>query len=60
MDALICDGCGGDAFRVPRAMSGTITVECVGCSKTTTIELPESKATNVVKLIIPERPRPRT
>ena len=55
MTPLICPRCGGTAFRIPRAISESINVECVRCAKVTSIDLPPSQASNVVRLVLSTR-----
>ena len=52
---IICPHCGNSAFRVPRALSGTMNIVCVSCGKVTSIHVAKPNPINVVKLIIPDR-----
>lgn len=52
---IVCPHCGDSAFRVPRALKGTMDIVCVACSKVTSIDVAKPAPMNVVKLIIPHR-----
>jgi hypothetical protein len=52
---IICPHCGDSAFRVPRALNGTMNIVCVNCGKVTSIDVAKPNPINVVKLIMPNR-----
>ena len=52
---IICPHCGDSAFRVPRALNGTMSIVCVSCGKVTSIDVAKPNPINVVKLIMPSR-----
>jgi uncharacterized Zn finger protein len=52
---IICPHCGDSAFRVRRALNGTMDIVCVSCGKVTSIDVARPNPINVVKLIIPNR-----
>jgi uncharacterized Zn finger protein len=52
---IICPHCGESAFRIPRALNGTMIIVCVSCNKVTSIDVATPNPINVVKLIMPSR-----
>ena len=52
---ITCPHCGDSAFRVPRAINGTMDIVCATCGKVTSIDVAKPVPINVVKLIIPNR-----
>jgi hypothetical protein len=52
---IVCPHCGDSAFRIPRALAGTMDIVCVSCAKVTSLDVAKPNLINVVKLIMPNR-----